>query len=162
MKLDERDFQILRLINHFRKNGIACFTEMGGGKFSHYLREMTEYLQEQDITIVDKECMAVSITEKGERILKDHLEEYKNSEKIVPISRSFLQACLEQYEMNHRFGFETVSKSYLENYNNVEDEIFILVSLHGMNCIEIEGIYPDVKLRITEKGARLAQKDIEP
>ena len=162
MNLDEYYCQTLRLIKHFQRNGVSCFTEMGGGLFSHFHRDISEFLQAQDITIVSEDGLTVRLSDKGEKVLNDHLEEYKNSENIVPISQNFLQVCLQNHQVNCWFNFQAVPKSYLENYHNAEDEIFILVSLHGMNCIEIEGIYPDIKLRLTEKGARLAQKDIEP
>ena len=156
MKLDKRDFQTLRLIRHFQRNGVSCFTEMGGGLFSHYHRDISEFLQAQDITIVSEDGLTVRLSDKGEKVIKDHLEEYKNSENIVPISQNFLQVCLQNHQVNCWFNFQAVPKSYLESYHRDEHEIFILVSLHGMNCIEIEGIYPDVKLCITEKGARLS------
>jgi hypothetical protein len=135
---------------------------MGGGKALGYHWDIAQYLQEQHLIIVNEDDLTIHFTEKGEKVIKDHLEEYKNSENIVPISHKFLQVCLQNHQVNCWFNFQTVPKSYLENYHRAEHEIFILVSLHGMNCIEIEGIYPDIKLRLTEKGARLAQKDIEP
>ena len=160
MKLDKRDFQTLRLIKHFQRNGVSCFKEMGGGKALGYDWDISEFLQSQGLTIVNEDSLTVRLSDKGEKVIKDHLEVYKNSENIVPISQNFLQVCLQNHQVNCWFNFQAVPKSYLENYHNAEDEIFILVSLHGMNCIEIEGIYPDIKLCITEKGARLSQKEL--
>ena len=161
MQLDDWDFHVLRWISHFLRDGSASFIEMGSGKVVGRHWDIAEFLSSHGVVAVDTEALTVTLTETGLQILEEHLVEFKNKELIADDSREFLLLCLELNGKTAWVDFSTVPKTYRTESRLINVEVDMLVSLQYKACIEIEGIYPDVKLRVTDKGVRLSRKEIK-
>ena len=75
------------------------------------------------------------------------------------MGEQFLRVCLNEVGPMVWMQLDSVPKVYLPQHWTGEFELDNIVALHSKACIEIEGIYPDVRLRVTDKGVRLSGKE---